>query len=418
MASYEGMLKQLHNPRVTMGSLSVGGQEFNLLSVEGEYISIKGFRYHQDDSTAVNSMSEDNRNTFWLYCSDKGKDSDLYREFALRKLNDVLVLVKNIVEPEFELYVINHAHNLSVIGTACMRNGEHGWFYALMGAKKKRNMLVENAYAVETIVTSLRSLNYSLPFKSLVETGQETLSIMLKHPYETKDLLTALKNRGYLDPLRTLSNLKDATFPLFCQKQYEAIIIINAIKEEDPVAYLEQLGHDAMSTIFKKSYEYEKKIAQGTDLKKEFAPREPASSSNIMNQIRDMKNHMRALEQMQSLMAFAKEVSLNRNTDCLSSLNLNEDKLAKFQDASTGKIAEVPVRLNGILFDYNTLINLPTCKGDSNVLGGIRKNPLDGTGFSLLSLQPARDIQQAIDELMEAHKAAQYSAATSFSPGF
>ncbi|OCH98969.1 hypothetical protein A8135_09440 [Legionella jamestowniensis] len=69
--------------------------------------------------------------------------------------------------------------------------------------------------------------------------------------------------------------------------------------------------------------------------------------------------------------------------------------MEQFKDVKTGKVCNIPVRLDGELFDLKTLENLTPNRE------GYRINPLTNEQFLLSDLQPAKDIQRNIEKLIQ-----------------
>lgn len=152
-----------------------------------------------------------------------------------------------------------------------------------------------------------------------------------------------------------------------------------------------------MITMFNDSNEYVSRIKRGVNLQLEFAPEESSSGINIAKeQARAVKisEQLASLQSSQVVFEFARGLERkSSNTSRLSRLDISEEDLAEFKDCYTGEIANVPVRLAGDLFDIHTLTQQPD---DSE---GMKKNPLNGTFFTIANIQPAKDIQRRIDAL-------------------
>jgi hypothetical protein len=454
---------------------------------------LNGQQYSLDDPTAAERMPEKNRELFWSFCSDQGKDSDLYRSYANSQLSAANIDLSGITNPAWKLLIINHASSVAKLGKYLTQHGNSDWLSEinkfsndlfdkiirksddvqkileaisksgyespfnilksiepdylnrmmenayetaefLSGLKKmgyadplslilgidlaKLKYLLENRYEAIEFTKGLLQVGYTSPLNTLLHITQYCLVHLLKNRYEAIEWLKALNNLGYQNsletllninqdkltqlfnnryesielmkffrntrysnPLQTLLDLDNTTLLLFYQNRYEAIEIMKALYstgKSDPVAYLISLGRDAMITMFSSRSEYENRIKRGVDLMREFQPEDRAN-----NEYRpELKKFIQELKAKES----------NRNV--LASVSVDSDNLDDFRDSYTTSVVNIPVRLDGDLFDLDTLVDL---KQDRE---GYRKHPVSGDKFLLSSLQSAKDVQKNFDKMI------------------
>ena len=447
------------NVTYTSGGTHYAG---NSIAINQNTLSINGRNYSLDDATAADGMTNEDREMFWSLCSDKGKDSDLYREHAKSILLAANVDVNTIDNTNLKLIVINQATHVAKLGNYLSQIGNHNWLTQLSKLSDNRlEIFISKAYDTTELLKGLHQLGYSDPLNALNTTDisrlnafldhrydtiellkginglgyRNTLQILQKinndklqqmfsHRYDTLELIKAFRNLGckdplddflninhdklnelfnhrydtielmkcfnqlnYSDALKTLINLEQATLNLFYQSRYDSIEILKALYnsgKRDPIAYFQSLGKDAMITILGSRYEYINRINRGVDLAREF---KPVVVVNVDNQYRP------------ELTKFIQDISQKEsNQSMITKLRIDTNGLDDCKDCCTGRIVNIPVRLDGDLFDLDFLVNL---KQDQE---GYRQHPLSGEKFTLRNLQSAKDIQKNLDCLFEVTK--------------
>lgn len=430
-------------------SITTGG------SMSSGTLGIGNRLYHLNDPHAVTTMSGKERETFWSLCTKEAKNSDHYRQYAQNIMLNARIDLKSVNPAYLREQLLENAgsiHKLNLLFIAAAvsdwfatlsqspellkltASHTNGMFHLLEGLSKvgDRNLLaslnavpsdylkmlaekgsdagkiltqlakircrnplatltdlkdstlklaLEKQYDFNGLLETLAQVRYPEPFAKIKAINHERLAMMLDKRYDTIELIKALAQLRYSDPVKELSNLDAAEFSMFCEHRYDVIEIINALSSQgnkDPLGYLQALGTKAMIIIFGARYEYVNRIKRGVDLSAEFKP-----------VIKDKLSP--------ALVAF--ETYLKErpsNQEQVEARVFSKGQLDDFKDSKTGELVNIPVRIDGDLFDLSTLTVL---KADSD---GLRKNPLSGEKFLLSSIQPAKDVQKKLDQIIAA----------------
>jgi hypothetical protein len=241
-------------------------------------------------------------------------------------------------------------------------------------------LLKDNYNSFETM-KSLAKLGYQDPFTTFFAIEPSLLQLILKDNYNSFELIKFFKKVNYPNPLQTFLNMNANTRTLFLGHEYAATQIMTALynKGKDPIVYLEKLGTKAMAVMFASEYEYVSRIKRGVNLELEFLP------AVVISQ-----------ELSPALKAFIELVAREQsNSQRLSGVKVAAKDLEPFRDSYTRQIVLVPVRLDGDLFDLETLRDI---KPDAE---GFRLNPITQEKFLISALQPAKDVQRQLNELIK-----------------
>ncbi|MGQ3888602.1 hypothetical protein ACQUW5_06160 [Legionella sp. CNM-1927-20] len=457
-------------------------------------LEIDGHRYSLDDPNAVVNMSQSTRETFWSICSDKAKDSELYRTYARAILLKSNISLDRFNSEKVKLAIINNASDFAKLITSCKQYGHadalqdlQNWeedqlvtlvkkasnikelvkIFNLLGYKSPLttlknieptylNILLENAYnageclkglikigyqdalalllSMETpkltnilnnyynslevikgfaklgyqnafnkfialtpeqnnllinnyyncfeVMKSLLKLGHRDPFITFFSIDPQNRQLIIDNHYNSFELIHFFQKINYSNPLQTFFDLDPTTRHLYLNNTYAAKEIMLASYKQgksDPLSYLKKLGNDAFITMANSQYEYVSRIQRGVNLELEFLP------TVLVNN-----------EFSSSLKAFLELIKKREsNTSLLAELNVDEKQLEQFKDSYTQKLVNKPVRLEGDLFDLDTLLNLKVDKK------GYRTNPLTQEKFLLSDLQPAKDVHRKLSELIE-----------------
>lgn len=87
--------------------------------------------YSLDDPTATEKMPEEVRKIFWILCSDKGKNSDIYRNYANTQLAEAKVDMDIVTDPKMQLLILNNASNVAELSQSLRKQENHGWLEQL-----------------------------------------------------------------------------------------------------------------------------------------------------------------------------------------------------------------------------------------------------------------------------------------------
>lgn len=462
------------------------GAPKNAIRIEDKYYSL-------DDPTVAERIKPEFREQFWSCCSDKAKDSDLYRSYAVEQITKHNIQLNNTSNTEVKRLLVNHVTVLvdwakffgveqsdecikliiaqdeilirqfltkpSSIKILWQGLRELGYeqplqflitlnqtkpesfktifnnpavtMQALTSLKNKFKYtkplvilseisrlqfedLLLNYTEIFDAISILSKLEYSEPvklffslesdgilllrknYKSSLVVMQGLIELGNKHPLDTflhmdsvkrKILLENTQNlsglikffsaQHYINPSEVLLNLSESTLELFLKNVEGVVSVMNKLSLQginNPPEYLNKLGALAIQKILRNREVYLSKIEKGANLEKEF-------TSNPWND-----------QMTYPLRAFIGNIGKkNSNTTRLAALGLviNKDNI---RDTKTMKIPDVPVRLDGDLFDLDTLTSL---KADHK---GYRNHPSSQRPFLLNEIQPAKDIQLKIEK--------------------
>ncbi|MFI4919272.1 MAG: hypothetical protein ACHP65_06930 [Legionellales bacterium] len=128
----------------------------------------------------------------------------------------------------------------------------------------------------------------------------------------------------------------------------------------------------------------------------------PAASSSAVAPVKDEDSILNTYSKMTKdyIQSFNAKAS---NSEIVNTLDLSPEQkvlFEKFLDPISLQCMDIPVSLNGTLYDLNTLVKLPH-------VNGIRTNPLTQEDFYVRDIQPARNINNEIHEAIKASSAAQ-----------
>ncbi|ASQ44747.1 hypothetical protein [Legionella clemsonensis] len=457
-------------------------------------LEINGHQYSLDDPNAVANMPQSTRETFWSICSDKAKDSELYRTYAraillkdnialdrfdsekvklailnnaadfakliasckqyghpdalqdlqtwdenqfemlVKKANNIKELVKILkqlgykaplttlknIEPTYLNILLenaynageclkglikmgyqdalalllsletpklinlfnNHYNSLEVIKGFAKLGYQHAFKKLIALPSEQNNLLINNYYNCFETMKSLLKLGYQDPCTTFFSIDSQNRQQIIDNHYNSFELINFFQKINYSNPLQTFLDLDPATRHLYLNNTYAAKEIMWALYRQgknDPLSYLKKLGNDAFITMANSQYEYVSRIKRGVNLELEFLP-----AVLVNNEFSPaLKAFIKMLDKQES------------NTSLLEALNIDNKHLEPFRDSYNQKVVNKPVRLDGDLFDLDTLTNLKASKE------GYRVNPLTQEKFLLSDLQPAKDVQRRLSEIIE-----------------
>ncbi|BCA95164.1 hypothetical protein TUM19329_15250 [Legionella antarctica] len=227
----------------------------------------------------------------------------------------------------------------------------------------------------------LQKIGHKSPLNTFLALDPVKRKTLLNNTYYSFELIKFFSNNKYPDPLKTFLSIPASSLVLLLNNTYYTTEVMKALisrGKSDPISYLEKLGNDAFITIMSSPEEYTNRIKRGVNLEDEFLP--PPVDNEFST----------------TLKAFIQFVQQKpENTSRLISLSISKSLLEQFKDDKTGTICNIPVRLDGDLFDLNTLESLTPNRE------GYRTNPLTNEQFLLSALQPAKDIQRNIEKLIQ-----------------
>ncbi|OCH98936.1 hypothetical protein A8135_09235 [Legionella jamestowniensis] len=457
-------------------------------------LEIDGHRYSLDDPNAVVNMPQSTRETFWSICSDKAKDSELYRSYARAILVKNNISLDRFNSEKVKLAIINNASDFAKLISSCKQHGHadalqdlQDWeedqlvtlvkkasnikelvkIFNQLGYKsplttlknieptylntllenaynageclkglikigyqdalplllsieaskltdllnnyynslevikgfaklgyqnaftkfialtpEQNNVLVNNHYNCFEVMKSLLKLGHRDPFVTFFSIDPQNRQLIIDNHYSSFELINFFQKIKYLNPLQTFLDLDPTTRHLYLDNTYAAKEIMLALYKQgknDPLSYLKKLGNDAFITMANSQYEYTSRIQRGVNLELEFLP-----AVLVNNEFSPaLKSFINILDKQES------------NTSLLAALNIDNKQLEQFRDSYNHKIVNKPVRVDGDLFDLDTLTNLKVDKE------GYRTNPLTQEKFLLSDLQPAKDVQRKLSEIIE-----------------
>lgn len=221
-------------------------------------MTINGHQYSLDDPNAVVHMSESDREFFWLSCSDKGKDSDIFRAYVARILLQVGILPERITNPELRIFVINHAKKVAELGDACVKAKHPNWLDDLMALPVSTfKILMNKSSDIQRILACLRNFTDPFSFSSLIKINPEYLSVILERSHEAEALLDALKKISYPKPLLNLLSVPVSVLSHVLENRYVFIALMEYLvkQESNPFKTLTSIHSDKLTKLFANRYE-------------------------------------------------------------------------------------------------------------------------------------------------------------------
>ncbi|WP_419420738.1 hypothetical protein ACNVED_05430 [Legionella sp. D16C41] len=280
------------------------------------------------------------------------------------------------------VFVNNHYNCFEVIKGFAKLGYQNAFNKFLALTPEQNNVLVNNHYNCFEVMKSLLKLGHRDPFVTFFSIEPQNRQLILDNHYNSFELINFFQKINYSNPLQTFFDLDPTTRHLYLNNTYAAKEIMSAFYKQgknDPLSYLKKLGNDAFITMANSQYEYISRIKRGVNLELEFLP-----AVLVDNEFSSaLKAFIKMLDKQES------------NTSLLEALNVDNKQLEQFRDSYNQKIVNKPVRLDGDLFDLDTLTSLRVDKK------GYRANPLTQEKFLLSDLQPAKDVQRKISEVIE-----------------
>lgn len=229
------------------------------ISIGGGTIEFGGRRYHTDDPHAVDTMKQNDRELFWSFCSDRGKDSDLYREYALEKLKSAKINLESIEPESLQCTVINQATAFSDFGKYCNQKGYANWLQQLvnLGNPLFKMIILESAN-VKKLLESIDSLEKGSAITILVNIPSEYLHVMLENIWDSVEFLKGLSQIGYQNVLTLCLNIPLERFRVFLKNRYETIEVIKGFLHQGdrmPLATCEALSTQQIDILINHRYD-------------------------------------------------------------------------------------------------------------------------------------------------------------------
>lgn len=305
----------------------------------------------------------------------------LLKELGKYKCQDPLSFLQKMDLERFQFIVENYYNVLSFVAKMDAIY-ETPLFVITRPQLDTLKIIIDAHYDIGALITEVNKLGYEKPFDTIVNLSQPLLKKLCDNRGNVTALLACFNQCGEADPVSKLLSLDGATYALFCDKQYQVVEILNALKSRNtqkPIDYLIGLGLSAMTVILNSYFAYSSQIKRGVDLYLEFKPT-PKIDNNYKPELTAF------ITLLQQKPSFATRLE-GLNTDSLD--------LSDYKDSFTVKLLNIPVRLDGDLFDLNTLSSL---FADND---GYRINPCNGQKFLLRDIQPAKDVAKRLEQLID-----------------
>lgn len=248
-----------------MYSMSKTGALFNLGSIEetvgisGDRLTIGRCTYTLSDPNAARGMPPKHQEIFWALCSDKVKDSDLYRAYASSVLSAAKIDLRSIKSPKMQLIITNNASNVAKLNTYLVQQGNNNWLQdACELPEDTFEALMKEAIKVQELLRLLMQMKYHQAYSTLVKVTPDYLKLLLNKISETITLLPAMWYIGYRTPLERLLHLEFPRLSYLLQHGFNAGEVLKALGElgyfEDAVKILLDIPTDKLNYLLKNYY--------------------------------------------------------------------------------------------------------------------------------------------------------------------
>ncbi len=277
--------------------------------------------------------------------------------------------------------IILSAFSLESIFEALIKSKKPATFTTLSNLDNEYlSFILANCLFFANLCESLADLKYSDPLSLCSNIPINTLKALTDNNINAHLLMECFKKLGYEHPLQTYFDLEEPVRQLFLDNTYAVTEIMTALnKKTQTLQYLNSLGINAMITIFSSHYEYISRIKRGVNLEQEFAPK-----LNSANEFKPaLKEFIQSIKAEQS------------NSQRLLRSTLTTEDIKNYLDEKTGYLVDIPVTLDGDLFDLETLTSLPA---DAR---GYRLHPKSNEKFLLSEIQPAKRLYENLNKLLE-----------------
>jgi|GEM_PF-4009734 len=297
-------------------SMTYVGQTFTLrngvMTSTGGKLTINNHTYALDDPNAVSETTiQSDRESFWAHCTDKGRDSDLYRAHANKLLRDNKINLDQF-PVDVKAQIINKAAKFVELNNFFMEQGKVDWVaqlsdelfklclkdpsdlkrlaeYCLQLNKRFFSVirqiginyikiLLDNSRDTTELLKTLNEIGcYDKKnlLTKLVALDPATLKLFLDKRHDITKLLTCLSELNYVDPLAVLATMEREKLKLFIDKSFDIVTLMKALAkkgQENPIEFLAKLDVEDIKTICDSRFEYVKRIDRGIDISKEFCP--------------------------------------------------------------------------------------------------------------------------------------------------